>query len=166
MRWVYRLQQRLAITQRESNVLLSLTLLFALGLAARYVQSQQRPLPDDLYAEQDRAFAEASTRALPAAEPQPVAEVMSGEPEAAHAALTPTAKPDADAIPRMNLNTVSARQLEQLPRIGPKIAERIIAHREAHGPFRRVSDLVQVRGIGVKTLEKLEPYLFVEDAAK
>lgn len=52
---------------------------------------------------------------------------------------------------RISINTASARELEQLPRIGPKMAERIIAER----PFNSVNDLLRVKGIGEKTLEQL-----------
>ena len=86
---------------------------------------------------------------------------------------TPTAEPSPkpttyqpkSALPAgsINLNTATASELQRLPRIGPKMAARILAHREAHGPFRRVQDLVQVRGIGTKTLARLAPYLVVEE---
>ena len=62
----------------------------------------------------------------------------------------------------MNLNTADASLLQRLPRIGPALAGRIVAYREANGPFRRVEDVVNVRGIGAKTLEQLRPWLFVE----
>jgi competence protein ComEA len=65
----------------------------------------------------------------------------------------------------MNLNTASASQLQRLPRIGPKMAERILTYRTEKGGFKRVSELQNVRGIGEKTLEKLAPYLFVEGEA-
>ena len=44
------------------------------------------------------------------------------------------------------------------------MAERIVAYREAHGPFAEPSHIVRVRGVGPKTYEKLAPYLFVEEA--
>ncbi len=57
---------------------------------------------------------------------------------------------------RVNVNTASARELEVLPRIGPALAARIVAHREANGPFERVESLCDVRGIGPRTLEQLD----------
>lgn len=48
----------------------------------------------------------------------------------------------------INLNTATREQLDQVPGIGPATAERIIAHREQHGPFQRPEDLLQVDGIG------------------
>ena len=64
MRWVYRLQQRIAITRGECTVILALALLFCLGLAARYVQRQARPLPADDYAEAELLFEQASEAPL------------------------------------------------------------------------------------------------------
>lgn len=56
---------------------------------------------------------------------------------------------------RVNLNSADAEALEQLPRIGPTMAERIIDWRDEHGPFRVVEDLLEVSGIGEQTLEGL-----------
>jgi competence protein ComEA len=47
----------------------------------------------------------------------------------------------------------------QLPRIGQKTAERIIAFRKQHGGFQRPEELMNVRGIGEKSFAKLRPYL-------
>jgi competence protein ComEA len=54
---------------------------------------------------------------------------------------------------KININTASPAALMQLKRIGPKLSERIVEYREKHGPFDRPEDIVQVRGIGPKTLE-------------
>ena len=61
----------------------------------------------------------------------------------------------------INLNTATLTELMQLPRVGPRTAERILAFRQEHGPFQRVEDLMQVRGIGEKTFLRLRPYLSV-----
>lgn len=63
---------------------------------------------------------------------------------------------------KLNLNTATAEQLIQLPGVGPAKAERIIESRTKEGKFRRVRDLRRVKGIGYKTLQKLEPYLSVD----
>lgn len=55
----------------------------------------------------------------------------------------------------VSLSTATADQLETLPRIGPALAARIIAYRDAHGGFSSVEDLGQVGGIGPKTLAGL-----------
>jgi competence protein ComEA len=56
----------------------------------------------------------------------------------------------------VSLSSATAEQLETLPRIGPALAARIIAYREAHGGFSSVDDLGQVGGIGPKTLAGLK----------
>lgn len=56
---------------------------------------------------------------------------------------------------RVNLNTADAAALDTLPRIGPALAERILAWREKNGPFASVEDLLDVPGIGDAILEGL-----------
>jgi len=56
---------------------------------------------------------------------------------------------------RVNVNTAGVEELQTLPRIGPALARRIVEYREKAGPFRRVEDLLAVRGIGPKLLERL-----------
>jgi len=63
---------------------------------------------------------------------------------------------------RLDLNRASADELEGLPGIGPKTAQRIVDDRRTRGPFRKPSDLTQVKGIGVKTLARLLPHVTVE----
>ena len=57
----------------------------------------------------------------------------------------------------LDLNGASEADLQALPGIGPQIARRIVAHRSEHGPFRSLEDLMAVRGIGPKTVERLRP---------
>lgn len=59
----------------------------------------------------------------------------------------------------INLNTASVTELMQLPRVGQKTAERIVAFRKQHGAFQRPEDLMNVKGIGEKSFAKLKPYL-------
>lgn len=55
----------------------------------------------------------------------------------------------------INVNTATASELEALPGIGPALAERIVSHREANGPFKSLDDLTDVPGIGKAKLEAL-----------
>jgi len=55
----------------------------------------------------------------------------------------------------VNINSASAEEIaSSLSGIGPKKAEAIVAYRKAHGPFKSVDDLSQVKGIGSKTIAK------------
>jgi len=56
---------------------------------------------------------------------------------------------------KVNINTADAAALDTLPRVGPAMADRIIAWREANGPFTSIEDLMNVTGIGDKTFEGL-----------
>jgi competence protein ComEA len=59
---------------------------------------------------------------------------------------------------RIDVNRAHAAELEVLPGVGPRLAERIVADRAAHGPFPAVEDLARVPGIGDRILEGIEPY--------
>ena len=54
---------------------------------------------------------------------------------------------------QINLNTATAEELDTLPGIGPALAGRIIAYREAYGAFRTVEEVLEVRGVGPRVLE-------------
>jgi competence protein ComEA len=62
----------------------------------------------------------------------------------------------------VNINTADASQLALLPRVGEKAAQRIIEYRTEHGPFKKTTDLMQVKGIGAKTFDGLSAYVAVE----
>jgi competence protein ComEA len=61
----------------------------------------------------------------------------------------------------VNLNTADAAALDTLPRIGPALAERILAWREKNGPFTAVEDLLDVPGIGEAILDGLRDLVTV-----
>lgn len=54
---------------------------------------------------------------------------------------------------KIDINTASIEELSQLNKIGPTTAERIVAYRNANGPFQTIEDLKNVKGIGDKILE-------------
>lgn len=62
----------------------------------------------------------------------------------------------------VNINTATADQFALLPRIGVKTGERIVEYRTANGPFKKTTDLMQVKGVGDKTFELISAYLAVE----
>lgn len=62
---------------------------------------------------------------------------------------------------KVNLNTATQEQLETLPGVGPKTAEKILAWRKEHGRFTRIEELQEVPGIGAKTFAELSPHVTV-----
>jgi len=67
-------------------------------------------------------------------------------------------KPESEKI---NINTASATDLDKLPRIGPKVAQRIIDYRKEHGPFKKIEEIMKVKGIGEKTFARLKDLITV-----
>ena len=60
---------------------------------------------------------------------------------------------------QVDINKAAWPEFATLPGVGRKLAERIVESREADGPFRDNDDLRRVRGVGVRTLESIRPYL-------
>ena len=54
---------------------------------------------------------------------------------------------------QVNINTATVQELSQLKGVGPAYAAKIVAYREANGPFAKSEDITQVPGIGTKTFE-------------
>jgi competence protein ComEA len=69
------------------------------------------------------------------------------------------------ALAAINLNTATKEELVALPGIGPAKAQAILDHRKAHGPFKSVEELKDVKGIGAKRFEKLKGELTVAGAS-
>lgn len=89
------------------------------------------------------------------------------------ASLTPLAAQDNPATPRattpaatlVNLNTASPSELAALPGIGPRTAQLIVEHREKNGGFKKVEELMHVRGIGEKSFLRLRELVTVGEKA-
>lgn len=62
----------------------------------------------------------------------------------------------------VNVNTASAEQLSMLPGVGPARAQAIVTLRKQRGGFKRVEDLLEVKGIGEASLAKLRPFVALE----
>lgn len=92
----------------------------------------------------------------------------SGSPSASSASAPSATDTEATAAPTqanpfpININTATVEQLKQIKGIGDVIALRIIEYRNQIGQFQHVEELLDVKGIGEKTLEKIRPYITIE----
>ncbi len=66
----------------------------------------------------------------------------------------------------MNLNAATVEQLETLPGIGRKVAERILEYRAKNGGFKKIEELMNVKGIGEKSFLKIKPLIHVAKPEK
>jgi competence protein ComEA len=159
MRWLYQLQQRLAITRNEAIALLTLSGLFLAGLAAQHLRTHGVRF-EALYEASDQEFA-AFTARLDSLHQAQQARAEEARPDANREASTGGASAPSSAAPGATapvpINTASAAALETLPGIGPALAGRILEYRALRGGFRRIDELGRVRGIGPKTLDRLRP---------
>jgi len=83
-------------------------------------------------------------------------------PRSTQALQAPSEQPRTGGTPAININTASQSELEKLPGVGAGLAERIIAHRQQYGPFRRPEQLMMVRGISDRKFRELRPLIVVE----
>src|SRR5215472_2616437 len=65
----------------------------------------------------------------------------------------------------VNINTATSEELQQVPGIGPATAQKILQMRKSYGPFKSVDDLLAIRGLGQKRLDKMRKYLTVGNMA-
>ena len=131
--------------------------LFVVGLVVRF-------LPWGLPSIVENDIAETSFRALAAVDSSSKLEysqVQLFEEDAPASARSEGKASSQRKTPKVQLpvhiNTASAEELCALKGVGPKLAEKIIAFREASGPFQKPEDLEKVPGIGKKKLEGLLP---------
>lgn len=79
--------------------------------------------------------------------------------------LAAPALADAKPVPaaKVNINQATVQQLATLPGVGEKLAGRILEQRTKQGSFKTVQELLNVKGIGDKNFERLEPFVTVGD---
>jgi comEA protein len=67
---------------------------------------------------------------------------------------------------KIDINTASLAELQELPRIGEKVAQRIIDFRKENGKFKRIEEIMKVRGIGEKVFNQIKERITVGSTSK
>lgn len=70
------------------------------------------------------------------------------------------------ASQKININTASLTELQKLPRIGNSVAQRIIDFRKKNGPFKKIEEIMKVKGIGEKTFEQIKDLITVGNKSR
>ena len=67
----------------------------------------------------------------------------------------------AEVLKRIDINSASIEELQKLPGVGPKIAQRIVEYRKRYGCFKYLEELKKVKGIGEKKFERIKPLIYL-----
>ncbi len=164
------LQRRFGISKNEGIVILVLTAGMIGGTASRYFTSDA-PTHQVVSAEKIIELLDSIAKREAHSDQDFLADSIDSTPQSERSADGNTANwyhqtHSADnnrlttrgKIVRVNINSASKTQLEQIPGIGPATAQKIIEMRR-NRKFRDVADLLDVKGIGPKKLEKMRPYI-------
>ena len=101
---------------------------------------------------QVQVLTEKSATLAPSIAPASTEQAREDEPE-----------PEGEVTFPVNINTAGKKALMELPGIGETYAQRIIDHREKHGPFTEIEGIMEVSGIGEKRFENIKDYITVEE---
>ena len=152
MKRVTTLRETLSVTALEARAVLLVALVFSVGTAATFLETESDlhatatridEMLDSLERREDATSGPVSTD-------QQNVETTQTSPQEARAPTHPR-RP-------INLNTATAAELDALPGVGPATAQAIVASR-ARSRFTSTDDLMDIRGIGEKKLERIRPYV-------
>lgn len=76
------------------------------------------------------------------------------------------AAPAKEPAGKVNVNSATAEQLAAVPGVGPKLAARIVEHRQKSGGFKSLEDMLGVKGIGEKSFAKMQGYFTLGEGTR
>ena len=145
--WVDKLQ----ITKKERvTVTILLSIIVVLLLTNLVIKQRIVPMPEN-HAEIQAEF-ERKSEGIER-------EKLTQEQRYAGIEINETIEPEVPTKELVDINTATIEELQSLSGIGETYALRIVEYREANGKFNSVEELVHVKGIGKRTLDKIKPFI-------
>ena len=138
------------------SLLLKSTLLVRTLVVLAWLQGSQEPQAGPEPSRPAAQVLQAPGTVMPA--PSPPEAVKRPPPHTRRLSASPSSTPH---VGLLDVNRASREQLEALPGIGPVLAQRIVDWRRAHGAFRKIEDLLEIKGIGAKKLERVQTLIAV-----
>ncbi len=158
--------EKIGFTQTEIKVVLFLIVIFLTGLGAKYIFFQNSAVKAKIYdySIQDSIFESINLRASEAGNAEIDNEVVDYKQEVLDFNTTnfKNSKKEVPPDKSININTASIEDLVKLPGIGKKTAGNIINFREKISKFKKLEDILNIKGIGTSKFNKIKKYIFIE----
>ena len=158
--------EKIGFTQTEINVVLFLVIIFIAGLGAKYLFFQKSIAHAKKYdySIQDSIFENINIPDSESGDKEIDSKVVDYKQEVLDFNTT-NFKNSKKVVPpekSININKASIEDLLKLPGIGEKTAENIINFREKITRFKKLEDILNVKGIGISKLNKIKKYIYIE----
>lgn len=150
------LHQQFGFTPTEGRIILFLIVTFLIGGAIKYYNDSASSRVSFDYSREDSLFAARSKIALSST--TSLSQGTETDSESPGVSLQKLSVPST-SLQRLNINTASRSELVTLPGVGEAMADRILLHRRERGAFRSANDLLAIKGIGKKKLERIAPLI-------
>ena len=162
MKIISRVAEKIGFTDTELTVVLFFVFLIATGSVYKAVLSRKSTPPSYSYSKQDSLFYAIlnDTSALP-----PTHDSLFAKADSIFDMKDIVKqKPGKNNVPAngIDINHASVTELDLLPGVGLKTAEKILAYRKQIGRFKKVEQLMEIKGIGEAKLEKMRPYIIIK----